>query len=184
MNDPWKAAAMKRTTRNRLRALAGVALVGALGVAVPQVWAPTQKADAFPITALDLGGTSHGDITVTAFQTILREAYGITNPNVDQDAAADRMAAGNEAVDEDQFSSAKHFDGENFTGGKNEIITHFNKAISLARAGDPKGAQTSFGAAMHTLQDFYAHTNWVELGNTGINKNLYNASSIGTVAGA
>jgi hypothetical protein len=174
---------MKRTTRNRLRALAGVALVGVLGVAVPQVWAPTQNAEAFPITALDLGGTSHGDITVTAFQTILREAYGITNPNLAQDAAADRVAAGNEAVDDDQISSAKHFDGENFDGGKSQIVSNFNRAISLARAGDPNRAQTSFGAAMHTLQDFYAHTNWVELGNRGINPNLYNGRSIGTVAG-
>lgn len=35
-----------------------------------------------------------------------------------------------------------------------------------------KRARFFLGQAMHTLQDFYAHSNWVELGHTDINEAL------------
>ena len=43
--------------------------------------------------------------------------------------------------------------------------------ISKITASSPDGASASekdLGGALHTLQDFYAHSNWVELGNAGI----------------
>jgi hypothetical protein len=158
-------------------------LLAALGVVVPQVWAPTQKADAFPVDVLSFGSNSHGAMTRTAVRQFLKDVYGISTPTPAQDEAGTQIGIANEAVDSDQFSSAKHFDGENFTGGKNTIIANLNSAVSLALTDDRIGARGSVGAALHTLQDFYAHTNWVELGQTTINPNLYNGRSIGTIAG-
>ena len=65
-----------------------------------------------------------------------------------------------------------------------QITANLNTAIAQAHVDAPAFARTSAGAALHTLQDFYAHTNWVELGNFVINPNLYNTRAIGTIAAA
>jgi hypothetical protein len=166
-----------------LKGIAAVVLVAAVGIAGPQIWAPTQKAEAFPIDALSLGSNAHGAMTRTAVRQFLREVYGITTPTLAQEQAATEVGIGNEAVDADQISSAKHFDGENFTGGKAQITANLTTAVTQAKADVPGFARTSVGAALHTIQDFYAHTNWVELGKTTINPNLYNSLSVGTIAG-
>lgn len=47
--------------------------------------------------------------------------------------------------------------------------------LTLDSSPDTEAARETFGEALHTLQDFYAHTNWIELGNTVINPDLGNA---------
>jgi hypothetical protein len=47
--------------------------------------------------------------------------------------------------------------------------------LTLDSTPDVEGAREKFGEALHTLQDFYAHTNWIELGNVAINTDLGNA---------
>lgn len=37
-------------------------------------------------------------------------------------------------------------------------------------------AQINAGQIMHTIQDFYSHSNWVEAGNTQINTNIGTAA--------
>ena len=43
-------------------------------------------------------------------------------------------------------------------------------------------AREILGQSFHTLQDFYAHSNWVEMGNTDINELIGFNETIGTIA--
>ena len=92
--------------------------------------------------------------------------------------ARKQFVEANKAVDNDQKQSRKHFDAEYFTGGQGWILDNLSKAVTQAKAGDFSGARTSVGSALHTAQDFYAHTNWVELGNSSPSSELGRPGSI------
>lgn len=62
--------------------------------------------------------------------------------------------------------ASAHFSGEQFKDGskrllelKSEIITTLLKSVKFEHA------RQLVGQYLHTLQDFYSHSNWVELGN-------------------
>jgi hypothetical protein len=59
-----------------------------------------------------------------------------------------------------------HFDDELFKEANDQLIGARSAVLSYLRSGNYIGARKQLGYALHTLQDFYAHTNWVELGNT------------------
>jgi hypothetical protein len=63
----------------------------------------------------------------------------------------------NIAVDLNQKEKWLHFDNSTFSAG----AEHINELWSRIEAGF--GRMTSFGSLTHTLQDFYSHSNWVEL---------------------
>lgn len=44
-------------------------------------------------------------------------------------------------------------------------------------------AQELLGQLLHTLQDFYAHSNWIEMNKTDINELIGTSETIGKVAG-
>src|SRR6187402_1738760 len=64
--------------------------------------------------------------------------------------------------------NANHFDDCNFSGGSQVIATNQAEAVRNLDPSLPETAQAaallSFGRSLHTVQDFYAHSNWVELG--------------------
>ncbi|MCJ1245895.1 hypothetical protein MMC30_003099 [Trapelia coarctata] len=101
--------------------------------------------------------------------------------------ARSSISDANEKVDDDQDHSALHFDGENFEGGQyvltgdlpsnmtaafpkaqlgDEAVNLLDKINNHLKAGNASAARTALGRALHTLQDFYAHTSWIEAGNT------------------
>lgn len=43
-------------------------------------------------------------------------------------------------------------------------------------------ARKRIGNILHTLQDFYTHSNWIEMGNTEINNRIGLQEDIGSVA--
>lgn len=65
-----------------------------------------------------------------------------------------------------QADSSRHFDDENFSGGSGRLVQLRQKIIKEITASSPDGAtgRQDLGAAFHTLQDFYAHSNRVEAG--------------------
>uniref|UniRef100_A0A671TZZ7 VWA7 N-terminal domain-containing protein n=1 Tax=Sparus aurata TaxID=8175 RepID=A0A671TZZ7_SPAAU len=76
-----------------------------------------------------------------------------------------------------------HFDNEKFAEGRRtitrglEIIKASNKEMNF------EAARERLGEITHPLQDFYTHSNWVELGNTLPNTNLIRSgTSIGNTA--
>ncbi|XP_075343581.1 von Willebrand factor A domain-containing protein 7-like [Odontesthes bonariensis] len=76
-----------------------------------------------------------------------------------------------------------HFDNELFAEGK-KIIKDGLEAIKAAnKRQEFFSARETLGGILHTLQDFYSHSNWVEMGNKLPNSNLIRAGrSIGKIA--
>lgn len=79
--------------------------------------------------------------------------------------------------------TAYHFDNENFTAGK-KIITDGLSAVKASnKLQNFEAAREQLGTILHTLQDFYSHSNWVEMENTLPNSNLIRSdTSIGNIA--
>ncbi|XP_057555633.1 von Willebrand factor A domain-containing protein 7 isoform X4 [Hippopotamus amphibius kiboko] len=57
-----------------------------------------------------------------------------------------------------------HFDAERLGQGRTRLVGALREAVVAARALDHTLARQRLGAALHALQDFYSHSNWVELG--------------------
>src|SRR2546428_6449814 len=70
------------------------------------------------------------------------------------------------------FSAEHHFDAESFSAGQLLILSDSQNIISALNNNNAGGARTALGQALHTIQDFYSHSDWVELGNTTPNPNL------------
>jgi von Willebrand factor A domain-containing protein 7 len=129
---------------------------------------------AFPPWNRTAGFTSrsHQSITGDAFEALAGEFFGISRLTGPMRRALDRIVDANASVDEDQAHSALHFDGESFPEGQARIIALRARVIDRLAADDADGARDALGQALHTVQDFYSHSNWVELGNTCPNPDL------------
>lgn len=46
------------------------------------------------------------------------------------------------------------------------------KAKAALKTGDATAARQAVGQALHTVQDFYSHTNWMEMGNKNVNRDV------------
>jgi hypothetical protein len=84
-------------------------------------------------------------------------------------AACMEIQKANIDVDDDQEAAHKHCDGESFGPEKARIQQLKKNAIGavLAVSLDVAKARKNVGEALHTIYDFYAHSNWVELGQHG-----------------
>ncbi|CAF2841610.1 unnamed protein product [Rotaria sp. Silwood2] len=81
--------------------------------------------------------------------------------------------------------SAAHFDSEAFINGSRRILQLRQTVVNDARTTSKNltNARQSLGRLLHTLQDFYSHSNWVEMGKTNINNLIGVRENIGSVAG-
>ncbi|KAJ8280738.1 hypothetical protein GJAV_G00058410 [Gymnothorax javanicus] len=61
-----------------------------------------------------------------------------------------------------------HFDSERVGGAQGMLRLLWAQTLLSARAGDYQGARNSLGQLFHSLQDFYSHSNWVEMGQRSI----------------
>jgi hypothetical protein len=84
------------------------------------------------------------------------------NGGVLDDSELGLVVAANMAQDLWQGSSYIHFDNCDFSGGVDHIAAQWSL---IEQAGDThsEAALTAFGALLHTTQDFYAHSTWIEL---------------------
>ncbi|XP_006215403.1 von Willebrand factor A domain-containing protein 7 isoform X2 [Vicugna pacos] len=57
-----------------------------------------------------------------------------------------------------------HFDDERLGQGRTRLVGALRETLVAARALDHTLARQRLGAALHALQDFYSHSNWVEMG--------------------
>ncbi|XP_059794377.1 von Willebrand factor A domain-containing protein 7 isoform X4 [Balaenoptera ricei] len=57
-----------------------------------------------------------------------------------------------------------HFDAERLGQGRTRLVGALGETVVAARALDHTLARQRLGAALHALQDFYSHSNWVEMG--------------------
>uniref|UniRef100_A0A8C7YHQ0 von Willebrand factor A domain containing 11 n=1 Tax=Oryzias sinensis TaxID=183150 RepID=A0A8C7YHQ0_9TELE len=107
-----------------------------------------------------LGPKAKGEVSSVLFHKALREIY-YPNGLVDRDFAN---------------SAPHHFNSEAFSEGRS-LITQGMVAIKAnIREENFKAARETLGRILHTLQDFYSHSNWVELGYTEPYINLIHPS--------
>lgn len=91
--------------------------------------------------------------------------------------ALEQIADANESVDSIATGSAaiwhpeRHFTNEDYRNSNQRIIDLRREIIQRVTSSSPdgQGARERLGWALHTLQDFYAHSNWVERGNSTVN---------------
>src|SRR5204862_1245871 len=102
----------------------------------------------------------HVQITRDALAALDGELFLIQAPSVPMKAANEAIAAANVRVDDDQLHSALHFDGENFVAGQGRLLGLKQLVIASLQQDDAQGARQSLGEALHSIQDFYAHSNW------------------------
>ena len=64
-----------------------------------------------------------------------------------------------------------HFDNEEIDDSHQRLLEERLKVITALNSEDMSGARDLSGQLLHTLQDFYSHTNWVEM-NSDLYKGL------------
>ena len=82
------------------------------------------------------------------------------------------------------FNPDAHLDDESFAEGSTVVRIKIANAIYNLMDGDIDNARDDFGAALHTIQDFYSHSNWIELGNTEPNAFIGSDTPLGNYAPA
>ncbi|XP_068106479.1 von Willebrand factor A domain-containing protein 7 isoform X2 [Hyperolius riggenbachi] len=66
----------------------------------------------------------------------------------------------------------RHFDSERVRQGNGLLLRAREELLRNVKAKEYEGAREILGQILHALQDFYSHTNWVELGHTDIHPDL------------
>ncbi|XP_041957562.1 von Willebrand factor A domain-containing protein 7 [Alosa sapidissima] len=102
-------------------------------------------------------GTATGEVSAAKFRTALNQIY-MQNGLVDRDLAN---------------SPAHHFSNEAFVQARTLITEGTVSVKANVRKENFQAARETLGRVCHTLQDFYSHSNWVELGNRGPYMNLF-----------
>lgn len=97
-----------------------------------------------------LGPTATGEVSAAKFRAALNEIY-MQNGLIDRDF---------------MDSAPHHFNSEAFLEGRGLITAGVASIKANLRSENFQAARETLGRVLHTLQDFYSHSNWVELGNT------------------
>ncbi|KAL4647360.1 von Willebrand factor A domain-containing protein 7-like [Arapaima gigas] len=61
-----------------------------------------------------------------------------------------------------------HFDSERVEGATAKLREFWNQTLMSIRNKEYQGARKSLGQLLHSLQDFYSHSNWVEMGQQSV----------------
>ena len=96
--------------------------------------------------------------------------FGLVRSSKFKDAVKEIEYANAEVDANEPEKTAAHFDAEQFREGSLRLISLKKQIISLIKQGDDSEvhytkARKEAGTLLHTLQDFYSHSNWIEYGN-------------------
>ncbi|XP_072533312.1 von Willebrand factor A domain-containing protein 7-like [Salminus brasiliensis] len=75
------------------------------------------------------------------------------------------------------FKPENHFTDEAFFSGRDLITTGVRIAKNSIKQQSYEAAREKLGEVLHALQDFYSHSNWIEMGNRRPYSNLIKPSS-------
>jgi hypothetical protein len=117
-------------------------------------------------------GRTHESITRQAVTEIDKEVFNKDKLTASMEKALQQMVDNNAAVDENQHIASLHVDGESFNEAQTRLTDAKQSLEDAIRRDDAELARSILGIAMHTVQDFYSHSNWAELGNTAPNGSL------------
>lgn len=102
-------------------------------------------------------------------QAITDEALSFLRPDI-----LDQVRTANVSTDvKFALDSAHHFDDCNFSGSSKVVAENQASAVQalkplVASAATDAIALAAFGRSLHVVQDFYSHSNWIELGAKGL----------------
>ncbi|XP_033104549.1 von Willebrand factor A domain-containing protein 7-like [Anneissia japonica] len=103
------------------------------------------------------------------FEEAIKELL-TANANVDLDLTVSHLASA-------------HFDAEQFISGNQRLLTLRQAIVSSINDGHFEAARSQCGQLLHTLQDFYSHSNWIEIGHTDLNFDLgVSGGNLGKIA--
>jgi hypothetical protein len=116
----------------------------------------------------------HEDISAEALRATTRAVDGEDLRFTERAILEIRRANRQTDLSSDFFRSFKHFDSETFAAASGHLTTLKDQIISAITASSPDGerARQLLGTALHTVQDFYAHSNWIEISRSGVNSAL------------
>ncbi|CAL8402247.1 unnamed protein product [Boreogadus saida] len=124
----------------------------------------------FPPGTLTAGAVAVACSSAESSKSFRRAIFGIKARNVRVDL---RHA----------LNASFHFDDEMFLGGRRIIATGLTSVKASNREGNFETAREILGEILHPLQDFYSHSNWVELGNRSPHPSLLRGGAdLGRVA--
>ncbi|MET0283748.1 MAG: hypothetical protein ABW352_04740 [Polyangiales bacterium] len=113
---------------------------------------------------VELAGTPHTVISDEGAKWIMKSELGISELSTKNKRALHAIGVANLIVDKNQNYGEFHVDGETFRQAHRRIDRLRGQALQAIGADDYQTARAKIGEALHTLQDFYSHSNWVELG--------------------
>ena len=108
------------------------------------------------------------DIYESGSPSALKDMTENMSPQIQFLTALNEIESANVEVDSSPLNSSAsaHFDGEQFESGSQRIVRLRQELITSLLKGDTlQHARNLAGGALHTLQDFYSRSNWIELGN-------------------
>lgn len=116
----------------------------------------------------------HEDISAEALRATSRTVDGEDLRFTDRAILEIRRANRQTDLSSDFFRSYKHFDSETFAQASGHLTQLREQIIAAVTASSPDGerGRALLGTALHTVQDFYAHSNWIEIGRSGVNSAL------------
>ena len=107
-----------------------------------------------PINSWQFGGNEH--------ETIIRDALPFLKSEI-----LEQIVKGNHDEDDgipDEAVGANHFDGCQFKESVDNINEKYGTLLEMSKLSFPPSKSAwLFGELLHPVQDFYSHSNWVEL---------------------
>ncbi|CAF2105866.1 unnamed protein product [Rotaria magnacalcarata] len=79
-------------------------------------------------------------------------------------------------------ASYTHFDNEEFENGSKFVMMQLRAAQSSLARREWQYARMAIGFMLHSMQDFYSHSNWIELGMREPNRDLAMGRRLGSTA--
>ncbi|NML27381.1 dockerin type I domain-containing protein [Zoogloea dura] len=129
-------------------------------------------------------GDSHAAITKDAVQLVYDD-LGLRNVTKSMKKARQTILDANASVDDDfPAHTARHCDAENLSGCNLVILAELRDVVTHTQGDNVEAAREALGRALHTLQDFYSHSNWIELGNRGVHPEIGKSEFVSNVAPA
>ena len=116
-----------------------------------------------PTSSWGFWGDKHSKITSDGLGFLRPEILKqVVSSNIGEDSTGDFGLLG------PAYHEENHFDACAFRESSRNIQVKYISAMGKTAANDPFGAASIFGKLLPTVQDFYSHSNWVELGQNKI----------------
>lgn len=124
-------------------------------------------------------------VKVLSAEVLIDQYYGGAVPPVGLVDALEEIASHNVQVDLINFFREEfHFDAELFGEAKALVLNGIEWTSVNLKQNDAQSARSELGKLLHTVQDFYSHSNYLELGHREPNPGItFSDIKIGNVAG-